>query len=198
MPINLLEVAMKIYKPDEYGYKIRGNGTRDMNGDGLKDIDCSGMVSSVLRAAGYVFPQRDRFNTDWLRSKNAEEYFEAIDRKDVQPGDIIVWGPGKGQKYGHTGFIDEYDAISNTGSLYGSNSSTEGPAFIDIPKDRLNTRPENGGVKFLRPKKAYQMDYYPGPFSEAEKEPVQLACTSADEPQSDNDDGYHFSPGVGM
>ena len=51
MPINLLEVAMKIYKPEEYGYKIRGNGTRDMNGDGLKDIDCSGMVSSVLRAA---------------------------------------------------------------------------------------------------------------------------------------------------
>ena len=198
MPTNLLDVAMRIYKPSEYGYGAGGNGTRDMNGDGLKDVDCSGMVSSVLRAAGYVFPQRDRFDTGWLRSKQAEEYFEVVDRKAVQPGDIIVWGPRNGQKYGHTGFVDEYDALSNKGSLYGSNSTTEGPAFIDIPKDRLNTGPENGGVKFLRPKKAYQMDYYPGPFSEAEKESVQLACTSADEPQSDNDDGYRFSPGMGM
>ena len=198
MPTNLLEVAMKIYKPTEYGYGPGGNGTRDLNDDGLKDIDCSGMVSSVLRAAGYIFPQRDRFDTAWLRSKNAEEYFEVVDRKDVQPGDVIVWGPRKGQKYGHTGFVDEYDAQSNTGSLYGSNSSTEGPAFIDIPKDRLNTRPENGGVKFLRPKKAYQIDYYPGPFSEAENEPVRLACASAGEHQRDNDDDYHFSPGMGI
>jgi hypothetical protein len=198
MPTNLLEVAMKIYKPTEYGYQIRGNGTKDMNGDGLKDIDCSGMVSSVLRATGYVFPQRDRFNTDWLRSKNAEEYFEVVDKKDVQPGDIVVWGPSKGEKYGYTGFVDEYDALSNRGSLYGSSSSTEGPAFIDIPRNRLNTRPENGGVKFLRPKKAYHVDYYPGPFSEAEMEPVHFACASTREPQHHNDDDYHFSPGMGM
>lgn len=198
MSTNLLEVAMKIYKPMEYGYEIRGNGTEDMNGDGLKDIDCSGMVSSVLRAAGYIFPQRDRFNTDWLRSKGAEKYFEVIDKKDVQQGDIIVWGPRKGEKYGHTGFVDEYDAQSNTGSLYGSNSSTEGPAFIDIPKDRINTRPESGGVKFLRPRKAYQVDYYPGPFSEAEKEPVQLAGASADDLQCDSDEDYGFSPGMSI
>ena len=198
MPTNLLEVAMKIFKSSEYGYETGENGTKDKDGDGLKDIDCSGMVSSVLRAAGYVFPQRDRFNTDWLRSKKAEEYFEVVDRKDVQPGDIIVWGPRKGQKYGHTGFVDGYNAQSNEGTLYGSNSSTEGPAFIDIPKDRLNTKPENGGVRFLRPKKAYQMNYYPGPFSESDKEPVQVAGASPDTLQPDNDDNYYVSPGMGM
>lgn len=198
MPINLLEVATKIYKSSEYGYKLKGNGTDDMTGDGLKDIDCSGMVSSVLRASGCVFPQRERFDTGWLRSKDAEKYFDVIDKNDVQPGDIIVWGPRKGQKYGHTGFVDGYDAKSNEGTLYGSNSSTEGPAFIDIPKDRLNTPPENGGVKFLRPKKAYQMNYYPGPFSESDKEPSHVACASPDTLRPDNDDDYYFSPGIGM
>ncbi len=197
MPTNLLDVATKIYKSTEYGYEPGGNGTRDMNGDGLKDIDCSGMVSSVLRAAGYEFPQRDRFSTDWLRSRKAEDYFEVIDKNNVQPGDIIVWGPRKGQKYGHTGFVDEYDARSNRGTLYGSNSNTEGPEYMDIPLDRLNTKPENGGVKFLRPKKAYQMNYYPGPFSESDKDPVHVASASPDALQLDNDD-YYFSPGMGM
>ncbi len=197
MPVNLLEVATKIYKPGEYGYKVRGNGTKDMNGDGLKDIDCSGMVSSVLRSAGYIFPQRERFNTEWLRSKEAEEYFDVIEKNDVRPGDIIVWGPRKDQTYGHTGFVTDYDAKSNNGSLYGSNSTTNGPGYINIPKDRLNTAPKDGGVKFLRPKKAYLMNYYPGPFSEAQKEPVQLACAFGDEPQLDDDKDYYSSPGMG-
>jgi hypothetical protein len=54
------------------------------------------------------------------------------------------------------------------------------------------------GVKVLRPKKAYQMDYYPGPFSDAEIEPVRLACASAGELQRDNENDCHFSPGMGM
>lgn len=142
MPINLLEVATKIYKSSEYGYKLKGNGTDDMTGDGLKDIDCSGMVSSVLRASGYVFPQRERFDTGWLRSKDAEKYFDVIDKNDVQPGDIIVWGPRKGQKYGHTGFVDGYDASQAREPSMAQTAAPKGPRSltsqrtVSIPRRR--------------------------------------------------------------
>lgn len=200
MSTKLLESAMKTYKPEDYGYSTGGDGTTDITGDKVKDIDCSGLVSSVLRAEGYgmPFPYKNRFDTNWLRSKAAEKYFDVIDKKDVQPGDIVVWAPPPGHVYGHTGFVVNYDPEKNKGTLYGSNNSTNGPGVINIPKDRLKLDPESGGVKFLRPKSEYLPNYAPGPFSESDKEPVNVACASPDTLQPDNDDDYYFSPGMGM
>ena len=199
MSDNLLETAMKMYKPENYGYATGGDGTTDKTGDKIKDIDCSGLVSSVLRAAGYSmpFPNKYRFDTNWLRSKAAETYFDVIEKENVQPGDIVVWAPPPGHTYGHTGLVINYDSATNKGTLYGSNKSTDGPGIISIPKDRLKLDSEKGGAKFLRPKTEYRQNYVPGPFSEAQKEPVQLACAFGDEPQLDDDKDYYSSPGMG-
>jgi len=154
--MNLLDIAKNKYwidenndgKNDKYDYGENGDGTKDTDGDGKFDIDCSHLVNDVLREAGYKLP-KDNITTD--RMTCSKYYYKATD--DIKAGDVVLFN-------GHVGIVVSYDPITKTGKFFGSQGKT-GPAETTFSTNPAAIDPKTGkpyywgGTKkftnFLRP-----------------------------------------------
>ena len=95
------------YRNAGYTYGWGGTGNN-------KKIDCSHLVSNVLRGAGYNIPYQ---NTEALENS---KYLDVVDPTEVQPGDIALW---RGE-LNHTGIVETVDAKGETGTFFGSQRNT--------------------------------------------------------------------------
>lgn len=138
---------------------------QDLDGDGLRGVDCSSLVWRGLRNAGYDVGKTPFATSQLFDGKRttpyAREHFDVISAADarrphgaLQEGDIIMFRSGHGQ---HVGIFRGYDAQGNI-QFFGSQVST-GPALVTT-----GTRPGgywNGGdfeiVGALRAKPEFQV-----------------------------------------
>lgn len=141
---DILDQKKNFEKDYEYGYGSKGNN--DADNDDKKEIDCSHLVNSMVRGAGYDVPYQ---TTEQL---NASDYYDVIDPSEAKSGDILLW---KG-KYNHTGILDSisYSALPLrfSGTFFGSQSSS-GPATAKFG-DGAPYWPRP--LKVLRPKEKYK------------------------------------------
>jgi hypothetical protein len=109
---------------------------QDLDGDGLRGVDCSSLVWRGLKNAGYdvgdaPFSTSKLFNGSKV-SDYSKQQFDVIDAKkasqpsgELQPGDVLMFKSGHGQ---HVGIFKGYDKNGNIEFL-GSQVST-GPAVV--------------------------------------------------------------------
>lgn len=150
----------KVQNPNAaYEYGMDGRDRGNVDKDQFKEIDCSGLVYHALRNAGYrvdeKYPnmngnQAGNFTTKTLFNGSnltnyAKQNFDKIPEKDVQPGDLIMFGPSK-SGYQHIGIVAEVKD-GRAVSYYGSQSSTGPAVTTSIPSSTL--------VGFLRPKDSF-------------------------------------------
>ena len=157
------DVALKNHSPN--GRSDTSRTERDMDGDGLRGVDCSSLVWRGLRNAGYnvgtePFATSKLFNGHQA-TPYARQHFDVVSAADasrphgaLQEGDIIMFRSKHGQ---HVGIFRGYDAQGNI-QFFGSQVST-GPALVTT-----GTRPGgywNGGdfeiVGALRAKPEFQV-----------------------------------------
>jgi len=119
------------------GYKwAKGKGRLE---DGTPTIDCSHLVSEILKRYGYKIPYQ---NTAALKNS---KFFDEIDAKDVKPGDIALWD-------GHTGIVEEpIDADKKIGKFYGSQTSSGPDSTYFGPNAGYWKEPKS----YLRPRAEY-------------------------------------------
>lgn len=157
------DVALRNHSPN--GRSDASRTEQDLDGDGLRGVDCSSLVWRGLRNAGYDVGTAP-FATSQLFSGSrttpyARQHFDVISATDasrphgaLQEGDIVMFRSGHGQ---HVGIFRGYDAQGNI-QFFGSQVST-GPALVTT-----GTRPGgywNGGdfeiVGALRAKPEFQV-----------------------------------------
>lgn len=157
------DVALKNHSPN--GRSDTSRTEKDMDGDGLRGVDCSSLVWRGLRNAGYdvgtePFATSKLFNGHQA-TPYARQHFDVVSATDaskphgaLQEGDIIMFRSKHGQ---HVGIFRGYDAQGNI-QFFGSQVST-GPALVTT-----GTRPGgywNGGdfeiVGALRAKPEFQV-----------------------------------------
>lgn len=109
---------------------------QDLDGDGLRGVDCSSLVWRGLKNAGYdvgdaPFATSKLFNGSQV-SDYSRQQFDVIDAKkasqtngELQRGDVLMFRSGHGQ---HVGIFKGYDKNGNIEFL-GSQVST-GPAVV--------------------------------------------------------------------
>ncbi|RST44881.1 NlpC/P60 family protein, partial [Variovorax sp. DXTD-1] len=109
---------------------------QDLDGDGLRGVDCSSLVWRGLKNAGYdvgdaPFATSKLFNGGQV-SDYSKQQFDVIDAKkasqingELQRGDVLMFKSGHGQ---HVGIFKGYDKSGNIEFL-GSQVST-GPAVV--------------------------------------------------------------------
>lgn len=139
MSTGLLEHLDPYRSGYEYGPH---KGETDVNNNGKKEIDCSGLVYRLMKDAGYTIPYRttSMLNTD-------REYFEEIPVANAQPGDIALWI----NFHGHTGVIETLSTSQTPGKFFGSQSQGPKTALYG-PNSHYWPMPE----KVLRPKSQYR------------------------------------------
>ena len=117
----------------------RSRDGRDLDGDGLKGIDCSALVHKALRGAGFQIPGAT-ITTGKLFSKGggttplAEKYFDVLSpgqgrAGQYEPGDILMFASRKNDGR-HVGIFQGYDAKGRM-QFFGS-QVTSGPATETI------------------------------------------------------------------
>ncbi|MDF0604641.1 hypothetical protein HZU77_003110 [Neisseriaceae bacterium TC5R-5] len=135
------------------GYKYKLGGKGEKNSKGVNLIDCSNLVNQAVKGAGYDIPYEN------TKSLKGSKYYDAVDPKDVKPGDIALWS-------GHTGIVEQFDTKTSKGTFFGSQTST-GPASAKFGKD-------NGywgePLKYIRPKSEYLKD---GSSTQAKQQQAQ-------------------------
>ena len=112
---------------------------RDIDGDGLRGIDCSSLVYKALRGAGFELPGKTLVTSQLFTKRGgpndfAEKYFDVLTReqgyaKDYQPGDIMMFASRMGEGR-HVGIFQGYDAKGQM-QFFGSQVST-GPATVTM------------------------------------------------------------------
>ena len=115
-----LEDAKKRYNPNDYDYGWGANGSSDTDNpkNGYIDIDCSHLISNVLREAGYNVGY---MTTGQLNSDMSQKYYDRITSADqIKPGDVIVF-------MGHAGIVESYDPTTKTGTFFHSEGYADGP-----------------------------------------------------------------------
>lgn len=139
MSTGLLEQLDKYRSGYEYGPH---KGETDIDNDGKKEIDCSGLVYRLLKDAGYTIPYRttSQLNTDRV-------HFDEIPVESAEPGDIALWI----NFHGHTGVIETLSGISSSGDFFGSQSRGPKTAKYGPGSDHW-PMPE----KVLRPKPQFR------------------------------------------
>ncbi len=96
----------------EYGFGEAGN--TDGDGDRRKEVDCSHLLTLMLKDAGYNIPYR---TTSQLSTDTTHYDFIALDA--AQPGDIALW-----TSMGHTGVVETFAEPRVKGTFFGSQTST--------------------------------------------------------------------------
>lgn len=157
------DISLKNHSPNRRSDTSRTE--KDLDGDGLRGVDCSSLVWRGLRNAGYnvgtePFATSKLFNGNQATSY-ARQHFDVVSASDasrpngkLQEGDIIMFRSKHGQ---HVGIFRGYDAQGDI-QFFGSQVST-GPALVTT-----GTRPGgywNGGdfeiVGALRAKPEFQV-----------------------------------------
>ncbi|MGV8889692.1 MAG: hypothetical protein ACOH2P_16970 [Pseudomonas sp.] len=142
MSTGLLEQLDKYRSGYEYGPH---KGETDINNNGKKEIDCSGLVYRLLQDAGYTIPYRttSQLNTDL-------EHFNEIPLASAEPGDIALWI----NFHGHTGVIETLISGQIPGNFFGSQShgpktALYGPnsLYWPIPEKILRPKPQFRGTQ---------------------------------------------------
>ncbi|PKA70369.1 NlpC/P60 family protein [Pseudomonas baetica] len=139
MSTGLLEHLNPYRSGYEYGPH---KGETDVNNNGKKEIDCSGLVYRIMKDAGYTIPYRttSMLNTD-------REHFDEIPVASAQPGDIALWI----NFHGHTGVIESLSTALTPGKFFGSQSAGPKTALYG-PDSGYWPMPE----KVLRPKPQFR------------------------------------------
>jgi hypothetical protein len=148
MSTGLLEQRAN-YPHTQYEYGP-AKGYADADGDGRKEIDCSGLLYRMLKDAGYSIPYltTGQLNVDVT-------HFDVVSLANVQPGDIALWI----NFHGHTGVVEDINSVRNAGNFFGSQSSS-GPKSAKYGNHSgYWPMPE----KFLRPKAIYRTGAQPAP-----------------------------------
>ncbi|MDI2592786.1 EF-hand domain-containing protein [Pseudomonas sp. 681] len=157
MSTGLLE-QRATYPRSQYEYGP-AKGYNDVNGNGRKEIDCSGLLYRMLQDAGYTIPYltTGQLNTDTT-------HFDVIPLANVEPGDIALWI----NFHGHTGVIERINSERNAGDFYGSQTSS-GPASAKYGHGSgFWPMPE----KFLRPKPQFRTGAQPAPVAQPAPAPA--------------------------
>jgi peptidoglycan hydrolase-like protein with peptidoglycan-binding domain len=157
------DISLRNHSPN--GHSDTSRTEQDLDGDGLRGVDCSSLVWRGLRNAGYDVGKAPFATSQLFNGKHAtpyaREHFDIISSADasrphgaLQEGDIIMFRSKHGQ---HVGIFRGYDAQGNI-QFFGSQVST-GPAMVTT-----GTRPGgywNGGdfeiVGALRAKPEFQV-----------------------------------------
>ncbi|MFC1744254.1 SH3 domain-containing protein [Candidatus Riflebacteria bacterium] len=69
------------------------------------NLACAAFVSGVLKDSGAI-NHSGSLNTKGLASKLENDGWKDVGINNIQPGDVIFWGPYPGRKHGHVGIID--------------------------------------------------------------------------------------------
>jgi hypothetical protein len=148
MSTGLLEQRAN-YPHTQYEYGP-AKGYADADGDGRKEIDCSGLLYRMLKDAGYSIPYltTGQLNVDVT-------HFDVVPLANVEPGDIALWITF----HGHTGVVETINSVRSAGDFFGSQSSSgpksakygHGSGYWPMPE------------KFLRPKPQYRTGAQPAP-----------------------------------
>ncbi|NSX07854.1 hypothetical protein HTX81_04570 [Pseudomonas lini] len=148
MSTGLLEQRAN-YPHTQYEYGP-AKGYADADGDGRKEIDCSGLLYRMLKDAGYSIPYltTGQLNVDVT-------HFVVVPLANVEPGDIALWI----NFHGHTGVVESINSVRNAGDFFGSQTSSgpksakfgNGSGYWPMPE------------KFLRPKPQYRTGAQPAP-----------------------------------
>jgi peptidoglycan hydrolase-like protein with peptidoglycan-binding domain len=121
----------------------RSRNEQDLDGDGLRGVDCSSLVWRGLKNAGYDVGT-EPFNTHALYSGNtitdySKKHFDVISAADaakhpgdLQPGDILMLKAKHGGNQ-HVAIFQGYDKDGNI-EFYGSQTST-GPAKVTMTEN---------------------------------------------------------------
>ena len=157
MSTGLLEQRAN-YPHTQYEYGP-AKGYADADGDGRKEIDCSGLLYRMLKDAGYSIPYltTGQLNVDVT-------HFDVVPLANVEPGDIALWITF----HGHTGVVETINSVRNAGDFFGSQSSSgpksakygHGSGYWPMPE------------KFLRPKPQYRTGAQPAPAAAPAPAPV--------------------------
>lgn len=138
---------------------------QDLDGDGLRGVDCSSFVWRGLRNAGYGVPATPfsthaLFNGDAV-TRYSREHFNVIsaaearrDNGNLQPGDILLFKE-KGSTGQHVGIFKGYDAGGRI-QFIGSQVST-GPAVASAGRGSYWNGGEFEIVGALRAKPEFQV-----------------------------------------
>jgi hypothetical protein len=168
MSTGLLEQRAN-YPHTQYEYGP-AKGYADADGDGRKEIDCSGLLYRMLKDAGYSIPYltTGQLNVDVT-------HFDVIPLANVEPGDIALWI----NFHGHTGVVETINSVRNAGDFFGSQSSSgpksakygHGSGYWPMPE------------KFLRPKPQYRTGAQPAqPAQPAAPAPAPAAAPAGPAP----------------
>lgn len=112
-------------KPIEFN----ADGTRDLDGNGTLDIDCSNLVNQVLNLAGFCIPY---LPTQALFDPNKRsKYFDVIatettGKDKIQAGDIILFNTFNdptGNSRGHAAIVTAYNSATQSGTFFGAQTS---------------------------------------------------------------------------
>ena len=148
MSTGLLEQRAN-YPHTQYEYGP-AKGYADADGDGRKEIDCSGLLYRMLKDAGYSIPYltTGQLNVDVT-------HFDVIPLANVEPGDIALWI----NFHGHTGVVEDINSVRTAGNFFGSQSSSGPKSAKYGHQSGYWPMPE----KFLRPKAQYRTGAQPAP-----------------------------------
>ena len=138
------------YTGGDYAYKMGGDGFTVVNGK--KQIDCSHMVNLLLKGAGYNIPYEE------TRAMENSTYYTTVLPQNVKRGDIALWinaSPNSsGSSLFHTGIIEDFNPATNSGHIFGAQTST-GPAKVVFgPRPPSYFWPV--ATKFLRAKEEFR------------------------------------------
>lgn len=138
------------YTGGDYLYKMGGDGFTVVNGK--KQIDCSHMVNLLLKGADYNIPYEE------TRAMENSTYYTTVLARDVKRGDIALWinaNPNSsGSPLFHTGIIEDFNPATNSGHIFGAQTST-GPARVVFgPRPPSYFWPV--ATKFLRAKEEFR------------------------------------------
>ncbi|PQP03494.1 hypothetical protein C5612_13195 [Pseudomonas frederiksbergensis] len=167
MSTGLLEQRAN-YPHTQYEYGP-AKGYADADGDGRKEIDCSGLLYRMLKDAGYSIPYltTGQLNVDVT-------HFDVVPLANVEPGDIALWI----NFHGHTGVVETINSVRNAGDFFGSQSSSgpksakygHGSGYWPMPE------------KFLRPKPQYRTGAQPAPAAAPAPAPAPVAAPTGPAP----------------
>jgi hypothetical protein len=141
----LREIAFKKFAGKGFEYVSGGSG-EDKNNNGIPDIDCSHLVYSSLRAAGYDIPY---MTTARLNSPEADEYFEVVPREEAasENDDLILYN-------GHVGVFWGFGSTKTEGTFFGS--QRKGPGIASF--DEGETWGWGIDFKILRPRRKFKAE----------------------------------------
>ena len=93
--------------------------------------DCSGFITLCYFVAGAADPNGANYS-GWGYTGTLLQHGKQIALKDVQPGDVIVYGPGTGW---HTALVIDVSGPNATNPLTVSHGQQGDPSYVHVNQD---------------------------------------------------------------